>query len=382
MSDKINFGIIGCGWIGDLKHLPNYSKHPDTKIAALCDVDEKKMEQSIKKFNLDSVKTYTDYREMVQDPNLDAVVVATPNKLHCEMTVAAFQAGKHVLCEKPMATSAADARKMIDASRKAGKKLSVGFQWRFRPECLYIKDLCDSGALGEIYYAKAHGLRRRGVPTWGSYMDPDLNGGGVLWDGAPHSLDFTLWAMNNYEPHSVKANIYRKMWDQPVGNPWGEWDPAKFNVEDTGFALITMKNGATIYLEAAWIINVAEGSDMKTTLCGTKAGVDMFDEGGVRINLVQNGKMAITKPEVKPGWMPGPPPPMPWDWEAKHWVDCLKNNTEPFVKAEEAFVVTQIIEAVYESARTGHTVYLSEERKERPAATATRPERELAGARK
>ncbi|HTR22563.1 MAG TPA: Gfo/Idh/MocA family oxidoreductase [Terriglobales bacterium] len=374
MSEKIRFGIIGCGWVGDLKHIPNYSKHPETKIEALCDIDEAAMERAIKKYNLDPVKTYTDYKKMVQDPNIDVVVVATPHGLHCEMTVAAFKAGKHVLCEKPIATTAADARNMIEAAKEASKKLSVGYQWRFRPECLYIKSLSDSGALGEIYYAKAHGLRRRGVPTWGSYMDPVLSHGGALWDGACHSLDLTLWTMNNYEPYSVKANIYRKMWDQPVGNPWGEWNPEKFKVEDTGFALVTMKNGATIYLECAWIINVADTTDMKMTLCGTKAGVDMFDEGGVRINSIQNGKMAITKPEVKPGWTPGPPPPMPWDLEARHWVDCLKNNTEPFVKAEEALVVTEIIEAVYKSAKTGETVYLDEDQGQKKDA----PKSELA----
>jgi predicted dehydrogenase len=296
---------------------------------------------------------------MLANPEIDAVVVATPNALHCEMTVAALEAKKHVLCEKPMATTARDAHKMIEAAKKSGKKLTVGYQWRFRPECLYIKEICDQGVLGEIYYAKAHGLRRRGVPTWGSYLNKELNGGGALMDGAPHPLDLTLWAMNNYQPASVTANVYRKMYDQPDGNPWGGWDPKDFDVEDTGFALITMKNGATIFLEAAWMINVAESCDMKTTLCGTKAGVDMFEEGGVRINRIENGKMATQKPDLKPPFAPHLPPALnPLEMEAKHWIDSIVNSTEPFVKAEEAFVVTQIIEAIYESGRTGKAVLL------------------------
>ena len=358
MSDKVNVGIIGCGWIGDLKHIPNYAKNPRANLVAICDIDPARLEFIKTRHGLQAVKTYTDYRELLANPEIDMVVVSTPNGSHSEIAVAALEARKHVLCEKPMAVTAEDCRKMLDAARKADRKLTVGYQWRYRPECLYIKDLCDSGFLGDIYFAKAHALRRRGVPVWGTYFNLESNGGGVLQDGAPHALDMTLWAMNNYEPASVTANVYRKMYDQPEGNPWGSWDPNKFEVEDAGFALITMKNGATIFLEAAWIINVAEGNDMKTTLCGTKAGVDMFDEGGVRVNLIQNGNMALLKPDVKPGWNPMAPTLSPPELEAKHWLDSLLLGTEVFVKPEQALVVTQIIEAVYQSGRTGKTVLL------------------------
>jgi predicted dehydrogenase len=189
-------------------------------------------------------------------------------------------------------------------------------------------------------------------------MNPAMNGGGALWDGAPHSLDLTLWTMNNYEPLSVKANIYNKMKDKPEGNPWGGWKTENFNVEDSGFALVTMKNGATILVEAAWAINIFEGNDMKTTLCGTKAGVDMFTAGGLRINLIQDGKMASLIPDLSPVQFPGiEPDPDPAEYEARQWIDCIRNDTEPAVRPEEALVVTQIIEGIYKSARTGETVF-------------------------
>jgi predicted dehydrogenase len=358
MADKLRFGIIGCGWIANVKHLPTYSGMPDTEIVALCDINRQKAEEAAKRFGLSEAHIYRDYREMLNDGDVEVVHVCTPNPLHAEMTVAAFEAGKHVLAEKPMATSAADARRMINAAKKAGKKLTAGFNWRWRPECVFIKDLCDRGELGDIYFAKAHALRRRGVPTWGAFLDPEKNGGGVLWDGAPHSLDLTLWAMGNHQPKSVKANIYDRLKDQQEGNPWGAWRTEDFRVEDSGFAFITMKNGATVILEASWMLNIAEGNDMKTTLCGTKAGVDMFDEGGgVRMNMIRHGKQVILRPDLKPVIFPGIPRALDHvQTEARFWVDCIRKDTAPPVDPEDAFAVTQIIEGIYRSARTGEIV--------------------------
>jgi predicted dehydrogenase len=359
MSKVFNVGIIGCGWIALDKHIPSMMKQPDAKIAALCDVKVERAAAAAKQFGLTETAIYGDYKELLADKSIDIVHICTPNPLHCDMTVEAFKAGKHVLCEKPLATTAADAQRMIDAAKKAGKKLTVGYQWRYRQEALYIKNLCDKGYLGEIYYAKAHATRYRATPTWGEYIGGN-NGGGVLIDGAPHALDLTLWAMNNYKPKSVKANIYNKMAAHPEGNIWEEWKVEDFKVEDSGFAIVTMENGATIYVEASWLINMVGQGDMKTTLCGTEAGVDMFNKGGVRINRILNGKPIVIEPDME---IPAPPgvilPLSPPDREAREWLDCIKNDTEPFIKAEEALVVTQIIEGIYESARTGKEIFFA-----------------------
>jgi len=146
------------------------------------------------------------------------------------------------------------------------------------------------GELGEIYYAKALDARRRGVPTWGDYMRKERNGGGILFDGAPHSLDMTMYLMNNFKPVSVFGRVFDKMRAEVDGNPWGVWDPTQSNVEDTGFAMITMEGGAVVYLEAAWLINMI-GYANSTLLVGTKAGVDMQGQNGnVRVNKIYNGK--------------------------------------------------------------------------------------------
>lgn len=369
MTDTIRFGIIGIGWVGNLKHLSAYSQRPDTEIVALADTDPARIEQARARHHLPDAAGYTDYRELLANPDVDAVCIATPHPLHAEMTIAALDAGKHVICEKPMATTAADAERMIEARDRSGKVLTIGYQWRFRQENLYLKKVVESGELGDIYYAKAHGVRRRSVPAWGDYIDQSKSGGGVLLDGAPHSLDMTLWMMDNYEVASVHGNLYHKLTDQPEGNAWGEWDPARFTAEDSAFALITMRNGATIYLETAWALNMLDAEDMKTTLCGTKGGADLRgtfpdDHGqptGVRINRVHHGKLSVEEPDTRVLPLPGvTPPESPFEHEQNAFLAAIRTGSDPAVLPEQALVVTTIIEAVYRSARTGKTVYFDE----------------------
>lgn len=355
MKEILNVALIGCGWIGEDKHVPSILATPDVKLVALCDTKIEKAERFVELFHLTDVKVYSDASEMLKDPDIDVVHIATPNPTHCALTCAALEAGKHVLCEKPMACTKAECEKMIATAKKANRKLTIGFQWRYRPEALKVKELCDQDVLGDIYYAKANATRYAGVPAWGEYLNGG-NGGGIFIDGVPHALDLTLWAMNNYEVHSVKANIYDKMKSNPEGCIWGGWDVNDFKVEDSGFAIVTMKNGATIYIEASWRLNML-GEDMKTTLCGTKAGLDMSGEHQVRVN-----GMAFGKPYVQCIDTSDPMPPFsiksraPGLEEIRRFVDAIRNDTDVFIKPEQAMVVTQIIEAVYQSAKTGKEV--------------------------
>jgi predicted dehydrogenase len=362
MKDKLKFGIIGCGWIGFDKHFPSLAKQPDAEIAACCDIVKEKAQKAAKEYGAPGAKVYTNYKEMLKDESIDVVHVATPNMTHREITIASLKAGKHVLCEKPLAVREEDAKAMLEAAKTSGKKLTVGFNWRYRPACLYLRDLAQKGYFGDIYFAKAHALRRRGVPTWGSYLSKKENGGGALADGGPHSIDLTLWVMDNYKPVKVSANMYRKLYDQTEGNMWGAWDPKKFTVEDAAFGFITMENGATIIVECSWSLNMTEPGvgDMKTTICGTKAGADMDDPGGLRLNTVHMGKQVVMSPVIN--FNPGIPdveiPLPPGEYEARQWIDSIKNGTDPMVLPEQAYVVTRIIDAMYRSAETGETVYL------------------------
>lgn len=359
MSEKVfKVGIVGCGGIAHGKHLPALKKMANIQIVAFCDIIKERAEKAAVEYGVPDAKIYTDYRKLVALKSLDVVHVLTPNKSHAPITIAALEAGKHVMCEKPMAKSAAEAKAMLDAAHQAGKKLTIGYQSRHRSDSMYLKQLVEDGELGEIYYAKAHAIRRRAVPTWGVFLNEEEQGGGPLIDIGTHALDLTLWEMNNYEPAYVVGKTYRKLADtENAANAWGPWDPKKFTVEDSAFGFITMKNGATILLEASWALNTLDVDEAKTTLCGTKGGADMKD--GLRINGEKNGRTYVTKPDLSAGgaaFYEGVSQE-PHELEAIKFYQAIENNTDPVVRPEQAYVVTQLLEAIYTSAKTGKPVY-------------------------
>ena len=363
-------GIVGCGGIANAKHLPAMKKNGHFEIVAFCDLIEERAVKAKAEYGTEDARVYTDYQELVRE-ELDVVYVLTPNSAHAPVTIAALRAGKHVMCEKPMAKTYAEAKAMVEAARETGKILTIGYQNRYRGDSQYLKRACESGDLGEIYYAKAHAIRRRAVPTWGVFLDAEKQGGGPLIDIGTHALDLTLWMMDNYEPASVTwkesprsidtsvtGSVFRKLADQKeTGNAWGDWDPEVFTVEDSAFGFIKMKNGATIQLEASWALNSLEVDEAKTSLCGTKAGADMKD--GLRINRVQYGRQCVEKPDLAAGgvdFFDGAAESVQ-EVEQRVFYDAIVNGKPLTVEPEQALVVTQILEAVYESAKTGKTVY-------------------------
>jgi predicted dehydrogenase len=362
---KLKAGIVGCGGIADQKHFPALSLLKDeVDIVFFCDIIEERAVKAAQEFGVPGAKVSTDYNDLVKDSGIDVVYVLTPNVSHGPITCAALKAGKHVMCEKPMAISYAEGKKMADAAKKSGKKLTIGYQNRFRKDSRELFARSRNGELGELYFAKAHAVRRRAVPTWGVFPDKSKQGGGPLIDIGTHALDLTLWFMDNYEPYSVLGQTFQKLKDYPEGNMFGPWDPATFETEDSAFGMIRMKNGAAIYLEAAWALNVLDPKEAQVTLCGTKAGAEMFgeaykNEGYAVINRVEHGVLISSQPSTGGGiyGFAGAGSLDPRDLEARQWIDAIKNNADPLVKPDEALVVTQILEAIYESASTGKAVY-------------------------
>jgi predicted dehydrogenase len=338
--------------------MPALVKIDGVEIVAFCDLVPERAVESSKAFGTPNAKVYTDYHELLKDPEIDVVHVCTPNDSHAEITIAALVAGKHVNCEKPMAKKAADAKKMLDAAHRTGKKLTIGYQSRFRADSQFLHKACREGVLGDIYFAKAHAIRRRAVPTWGVFLDAEKQGGGPLIDIGTHALDLTLWMMDNYEPESVMGVSYRKLGDREgSANAWGPWDPKKFTVEDSAFGFIRMKNGASIVLESSWALNVIEGGEAQCTLCGTDGGADM--RKGLRLNgekygalyesNIQTGGEGVAFFDAKKS--------SPNEIEMAVWIDAIRNDTSVVVKPEEAYVVSQILEAIYDSAASGKAVY-------------------------
>lgn len=356
-SNTVRVGIIGCGGIANGKHMPSLKKVPGVEMVAFCDIVLEKAEKAAQAFGTPEAKTYEDYKELLKDASIDVVHVCTPNRSHSFITVDALDAGKHVMCEKPMAINSAEALKMIEASKRSGKKLSIGYQNRQTPEAQFLKAEADKGTFGDIYYAKATALRRRAVPTWGVFLNEYEQGGGPLIDIGTHALDLTLWTMNNYKPKYCLGTAYHKLNnDTQTGNAWGDWDPEQFTVEDSAFGFIVMENGATIVLESAWALNTLDVREAKTTVCGTKAGGDM--NNGVNINSIINGRQCVTTANLKAGGVAfyDGASASPADMDMRQWIEAVKNDTDPCVLPEQAYTVTRILEGIYESAKTG-TIY-------------------------
>jgi len=361
----VKIGFIGCGGIAFGKHFPGMKQEEGVELVAFCDIVKERAEKGAKEFGTPDAKVYTDYKELLADKSIDAVHVLTPNVAHAEITIASLEAGKHVLCEKPMAATTADAKAMLDARDRTGKLLTIGYQYRHFHENAIAKKVIDDGWLGDIYYAEASYIRRRGVPTWGVFMDKEKQGGGPLIDIGTHALDLTLFLMNNYEVDHVVGTSFEKLgrlldsetqgqtsW---TGNP-DPWNEKTYEVEDFAVGYIKMKNGAVIHLKASWALNMETKPGM-VNLCGTKGGLDTYD--GVRLNHVVGAQQAVTMvgskiPPYIPGMTGGEAPPSK---EAQIWAKALKGEGDLFVTADQAFVVTKILDSIYESSRTGKAVH-------------------------
>lgn len=290
-NDTIRIGIIGCGGIANGKHMPGLRSVENVEMVAFCDIIEEKAQQAAKDYGTEDAKVYTDYKKLLEDKTIDVVHVCTPNRSHSFITVDALEAGKHVMCEKPMAINSEEAKKMLDAAERTGKKLCIGYQNRYRPEMLYLKKEAEDGTFGDIYYSEAIAIRRRAVPTWGVFINEYEQGGGPLIDIGTHSLDLTLWITNNYKPKYCVGTSYHKLnglAPELQGNAWGPWDSSKYTAEDSAFGFVVMENGATILVKSSWALNYEPSLEASTLICGTLAGADFAN--GLQINGVRNGR--------------------------------------------------------------------------------------------
>ena len=359
MNKKVKVGIIGCGGIANGKHIPNLSKLPDVELVAFCDLIESKAVAARDKFGKPDAMIFTDYKELLKVPEIEVVHVLTPNKEHADISIDALYAGKDVMCEKPMAKTAADAKRMLDAAHKTGKKLTVGYQHRQKPEAICAKKMIENGELGEIYYAKAYATRRRATPNWGVFLNSEEQGGGPVIDIATHSLDLTLYLMNNYEPKMVIGKTHKLLENPEEANAWGTAGVKETDLEESACAFVLMKNGATILVETSWALNtndpIKEGS---CVLCGTKGGLSIINDK-LTVNTVKYGCLMdtnVTATTAGVDFYAGLKPTSGLT-EAINWIAAVKNDTAPVVRPEQAYVVSQILEAIYTSSKTGKPVY-------------------------
>ena len=344
----VGIGIIGAGGIAQGVHIPGYQKLSNARVVAVSDPIEATRRGASEKFGIEDA--YADFREMLKRDDIHAVSVTTPNFLHAEATIAALEAGKHVLCEKPLAMNATEGQAMVDAARRTGNKLMCGFHFRFTPEIQTLKRFASSGAFGDMYYARTQALRRRGIPGWGMFINKEKNGGGPLIDIGVHMLDSTLHVLGFPKPIAVSGQTYQKFGKRKdVMGLMGQWDYKNFTVEDFAAALIRFEGGATLTLESSFVANTEEADKMTFQIFG--------DKGGATYNPL---KMYT---EENKTLLDITPVHLPRNVQAHHaeiasFVESVVNDTPVFTPGEEALQVTRIIDAIYESSERGAEVRL------------------------
>ncbi|MGG3468218.1 Gfo/Idh/MocA family oxidoreductase [Neobacillus pocheonensis] len=348
MGKTLKIGIIGAGGIARDAHLPNYVKCGDkVEIVAVSDVVKEKAEQLSLDFNIPHA--FSSYEEMLKKIEIDAVSICTPNKFHYPATIAALNAGCHVLCEKPPAMTAKEAEEMAMAAEKAGKILTYGFHYRHAPQVEVLKRFIDGGELGSIYAARVTAMRRRGIPGWGVFTNKELQGGGPLIDIGVHMLDTALFLMGYPEPDTVLGVTYQKLGTKKGVGLMGSWDWENFSVEDMARGMVTFKNGASILLESAFAANIEKADEMNVTLMGDKGGADVFP-----LKIYQEKHETLI--DITPTHLPKR---NYHELELKRFVDACIDETTPLSTPEQGVYLQQIINGLYESALKGEAVKLS-----------------------
>ena len=352
---KFRLGIIGAGGIAQGAHMPGWKSLPDVEIVGVADMHRPTAEKAAELAG--GAQVFSDATELLA-LGLDAVDVCTPNRAHTASVIAALEAGCHVLCEKPLATSTDEIRAMGLAAEKAGRVLCTVQNNRYRSETQIIHKWAKAGNLGAVYHARVRAMRRALLPTRPGFIDAELSGGGPCMDIGVHALDAALWVMDFPKPVRVtgvsRVNFAH---GHKIPGKWGDWDRSRFSVEDFAAGFVHFENGATMTIEAAWLGHQKEDEDFSFQLFGTEAGVHWpsgeFESvaNGVFVDgkLSPHERVENTHREQIAAFyracVAGGPSPVPWT---------------------ESIQVIAILEAIYASQRTGREIEFT-----KPVATAS-----------
>ncbi|WP_419954268.1 Gfo/Idh/MocA family protein [Neobacillus niacini] len=332
---KLRIGIIGVGGIAQGRHIPAFLQLNDScEITALSDINIQRAQEIADIYNIPQV--FASYHELFSE--VDAVCICTPNKFHAEITIAAFEAGVHVLCEKPMALTAEECEAMVRASKKADKVLAIAYHYRFMKEAQAAKKAMQE--VGTPLVVRVQALRRRKVPGWGVFTNKILQGGGSLIDYGCHLLDLALWLMGNPKHTTVTGTAYNTLSKMPNQvNQWGSFDHETFNVDDHVTAYIQFESGASMLFETSWAANIKDDAE-HLSISGVDGGLSVFP---FELYTTKNGMLLNSEA----AWLPGEEEP--GLSQAKNFIRTCLGMEELVVKPEEALQVSQIIDRIYVS---------------------------------
>lgn len=355
---KLKLGIIGTGGIGFDKHLPEYAKLSDyVELYAASDINSGNLDRASKIYGIS--RLYSDYHEMLDLDELDFVVVALPNHLHAQASIDAMERGKHVHCEKPMAVSYNEAKRMFEISQRTGKTIMVGLNNRFLPQSRYVRDLVEDGYFGDIYHINTYWKRRAGLPTSPWFVDKKQSGGGCLIDIGVHMLDLAMFISGFPEPETISAATYNKF----IGSRQRELftydnkrlpDGLPFDTEDLVDAQIKFKNGMSLSFQCSWA-SFTQREEAGYEIFGTKAGAKYIKRPGNQPDLmlftIMNGRQVNIIPEFEQVIFD----PL----EFTEFIQCVKTGTKPKTTSAESCLVTMnVIDGIYKAANNETIIYM------------------------
>jgi predicted dehydrogenase len=351
-TQKLRAGVIGCGEIGQRGHIPGF-KEAGVDVVAVCDTNLQRARETAEKNNIPNA--YSHYNELLANADIDLVSIGLPNALHAPVTIAALQAGKHVLCEKPMSITSTDASAMIDASKRTGKLLSINQHMRFDGTSMAMRDAAASGSFGKVYLTDVRMIRQNNIPGFGSWFtNNDLAGAGALFDIGVHMLDLAMFIAGFPEVKAVKGFLSSALGDQKIGlGTWGidRGTQGRFDVDDTAMALLTLADGSLIRLIVTW---AAMGlPEERVIVYGTQGGADRSpliygkDTPLKFYRANDDGKIDGYDPDMSNYQGGG------WIKAIASFVDAVRGASPLLVLPEQALLTTRILEKIRESAASG-----------------------------
>lgn len=339
---SIRVALIGAGGIARDQHLPAWSRVPYAKVVAVADPSAEALSQTTSQFGV--ARAEQDYRRLLDDPSIDVVDVCVPSALHADVASAALQAGKHVLCEKPMATSRAGAERMLTTWRGGKTKLMIGQNMRFDLSVERLRSHLEHSPPGHVYYTRAQWLRRRRLPARSGFTDKHLSGGGALYDLGVHILDLAWWLTGCATPATVSGGVFHHLARRTdVRGEWGHWDHGKFDVEDFAAGLVRFVDGSLLSLEASWLALQPEREYWRLQIFGTEAGV-IWPDGTV------SGEVGGIPWDLKLGKTPTEPS---HHEVIRRFAQAVRDDTPVPIPPEQSATTIAILDALYASAASG-----------------------------
>ena len=351
---KIKVAVIGCGTIANAAHIPSYMNNPEVEIKYFCDIILEKAQAAVEKYGCGTA--IVDYHDILDDPELVAVSVCTPNRMHTTITIDFLEHGKHVLCEKPAARTYAEAKLMQDAQHKSGKVLNIGVVNRFNTAVNEIRKLIADGALGEVYHVYVSFRAWRSIPgLGGAFTTKEIAGGGALIDWGVHYLDIVMYCTGDPKPLTVSGKafcklgvdmpnyVYEGMWAEDTKDVNGTYD-----VDDSVTGFIRTE-GPTITFNGAWAQNIGV-SEPYIDFLGDKAGIRLKYGGDFTLFGTKDGKLTKEVPEYDSV--------NTFQNEIDSFIRCIQTGEKLPSHIDQVIITARMMQAIYDSSEQNQEIKL------------------------